>query len=111
MGSWKKNSNVIGLTGLVWSSLDKGIVWLGWFCVDSDSRGHGVGSNLLDFSIYKAKELDFKKLLLWTSTLPYERDAQGLYESRGLMIYDKERVWKNSLREKGYTLLYRELKL
>ncbi len=106
-----EDPKVVGLTGLAWDNDDSGIVWLGWFCVDSRKRGKKIGSKLLDYSIRQAKRRGFEKLRLWTSTLPFEKNAQGLYESRGLIIYDRERVRKTKSRKRGFTKLYRELEL
>ncbi|MCK4588871.1 MAG: GNAT family N-acetyltransferase [Nanoarchaeota archaeon] len=104
-------SKIAGLTGLAWSKSDRGKVWLGWFCVDPDYRGRGIGSRLLDHTINQAGRNGFREFRVWTSTLPSEREAQKLYESRGLIVYEKERIRKNKTRKQSYTHIYRRLRL
>ena len=96
---------VLGTTGLYTHKGDQNeAIWLGWFCVDPDYRGKGLGSRLLDYSIKKAKKEGFDYLRLWTTSSPNEKMAQGLYESRGFRIFDRKKDGR-------YTTLWRQLKL
>jgi GNAT superfamily N-acetyltransferase len=80
-------------------------IWLGWFGVNPEIRGRGIGRQTLEWSINTARERGYKFLRLWTTTDPEEAIAQKLYDSVGLSVY-KEELDKN-----GDTILYRELKL
>lgn len=104
------NRKVQGVIGLAWGKEDYD-AWLIWFCVNPGLRRQGIGSRLLDYSISQARGLGFSELNLRTSTRPGHADAQTLYESRGFEVYDRERKRKNKKRSKGYTVLYRALKL
>ena len=98
---------VLGKTGLYSLEKDKeDTYWLGWYCVDPESRGKGIGSKLLDYSIKKAKERDKKFLRLYTSTSPEEKAAQPIYDSRGFKITCTEQNTKSK-----FETIYKELKL
>ena len=103
----KKNKNVIGTTGFYTSKQDQNeAYWLGWWCVDEKYRNKGVGTELLEFIISKAKKAKKKFLRTYTSTDPYEEEAQKLYEKHGFKIFKEE-----SIPRKPYKKIYRELKL
>jgi GNAT superfamily N-acetyltransferase len=91
---------VLGTTGLYRYRKDADeAFWLTWFCVAPESRGAGVGAQLLDFSIAQARQRGAHFLRLYTSDDPNEAVAQNLYESRGLQVYETRN-----------RILYRELR-
>ncbi len=65
--------------------------WLGWFCVDINERGRGIGRKTLEWTIDRARTKGYRLFRLYTSTDPNEAEAQHLYESMGLKIYKRER--------------------
>lgn len=86
-----ETNKIVAVTGLYnRKEYPENEVWLGWFCVDPDMRGGGIGRKVLVWTIKRAKELGFEKMKLYTSTDPNESIAQNLYESLGLKIYKKE---------------------
>lgn len=97
---------VVGSTGLYQPGDevddDMDAVWVGWYCVRGDQRGKGLGRELLEWTIQKAKNEGYKKLKLYTSTDPNEARAQELYEKVGLKIVGQEPG------KSGYKTLYRE---
>ena len=96
---------VCGTTGLyVYKKDEHEAVWLSWFCVDPEQRGHGIGKKLIEFSIEKARECGKGFLRLYTTDHPSEAAAQGLYEKYGFVIFKKKKHGSD-------TYLYRELNL
>ncbi|MBI2507407.1 GNAT family N-acetyltransferase [Candidatus Woesearchaeota archaeon] len=103
----EKTKKIIGTTGFYTSSQDeKEAYWLGWWCVDEKYRNKGVGTKLLEFIINKARKAKKKFLRAYTSTDPHEYEAQKIYEKHGFKVFKEE-----SIPEKPYKKLYRELKL
>jgi GNAT superfamily N-acetyltransferase len=102
-----ESEKILGTTGLYSLEKDKNeTYWLGWYCVDPEFRGKGIGSKLLDFTIRKAGERGKKILRLYTSTSPQEKTAQLIYDSRGFEITGIEKDNKSKLET-----IYRELRL
>lgn len=96
---------VLGTVGLYRYRKDSDeAVWLSWYCVSPEARGQGVGACLLDFVIDKAKESGARYLRLYTGDDEIMAKAQGVYESRGLRVYEtRNRVF--------YRLIKRQLEL
>lgn len=69
-------------------------------------EGRGVGTQLLQFILNKARKEDKKFLRLFTSTDPKEWNAHRLYEKHGFRLV-KEEPWPNT----EFKKLYYELKL
>ena len=100
-----ENNEVVGTTGIYSLKKDEAeAVWMAWFCVDPGRRGQGIGKELVEHSIAMARARGKRYFRLYTSTLPCEAAAQGLYEKYHFRITEK----KNRL---FYHLLYRELAL
>ncbi len=59
------------------------------YCLAS-SRGKGLGKNLLEFSLVKAKELGFSRIVLETAS-PL-REAISLYKKYGFVEYKPEHL-------------------
>ena len=106
--AWEKTRKiVVGTTGLyAYREFGTEKFGLGWYCVDPDFRGKGIGSLLLDFTIQLARQKKRKFLELWTLTDPQEEKAHRIYEKRGFKITKKEK-----LPEEKYETVYMELKL
>jgi len=100
-----EKGEALGTTGLYAFAKDKvEAAWLAWFCVAPRQRGQGVGKQLIEHSIELARAQGKKCFRLYTSTIPSEAAAQGLYEKYHFRIIKKKnRVF--------YQLLYRELTL
>jgi GNAT superfamily N-acetyltransferase len=101
----KEVEKIVAITGFYQlDSHSEEEIWLGWYGVSVEFRGRGIGRNVLEWTINKAKGLGFKKFRLWTTDSPEEAIAQKLYESLGIKIYDK----KQEL-DKSYITYYREI--
>jgi len=102
-----EDGDVIGVTGLYKYLNDKDdSLWLGWTCVSPMVRGKGIGGQLVDFAIAKARSEGKQFLKLYTSNHPNEATAQYLYERRGLQI-----VSEKEIRGTPFKRIYRELEL
>ena len=102
------SGKVAGTTGLYCYEFDKEeACWLGWFCVDPNTRKKGTGTQLLQFSIREAKKQGKRFLRLYTSTDPNESNAHRLYEKHGFVKLSKEERWFNT----EFKMLFYELKL
>lgn len=109
-----KEEHVIGATGLYLDRDDKSVVWLGWFGVHPTHRRHGIGSELLSFTIAEAKRRGFSFLNLYTSSNENEKAAHHLYHKFGFMqsstdekidkIYFVKNLMEESMREKEITI-------
>lgn len=98
---------VVGTAGLYCYEKDRDkAFWLGWFCIAPSARNQGIGTELLQFSIEKAKEQGKKFLRLWTTTDPNELDAHRLYEKHEFRLKKEE-----PFADTGLKKLYYELKL
>jgi len=99
------DGRVLGTTGLYRYRKDAHeAVWLSWFCVAPESRRAGVGGQMLDFTIERARATGATFLRLYTSDVSNEAAAQRLYESRGLNIYQTRNRF-------FYRLIKREMRL
>ncbi|MFX1252174.1 MAG: GNAT family N-acetyltransferase [Promethearchaeota archaeon] len=85
--------------------------WLGWFCVDPQLRGKGIGTALLKYTINLAQKRGATFMRLYTSTHSSEKIAQTVYRNLGLKIIHVDP--KKHIDNKGeeYQLVYRELRL
>ena len=102
-----EDGDVIGVTGLYKYLKDRDdSLWLGWTCVSPIARGNGIGGQLVDFAIAKARSEGKKFLKLYTSNHPNEATAQYLYERRGLQV-----VSERELQGSNFKRIYRELDL
>lgn len=100
-------NKTIGVTGWYVETTDSpGIIWLGWYCVESGSRRKGFGKEILEWTIDQARNMGYKTMRLYTSTHPNEVAAQSLYEKVGLKLYDKKEA-----EDDGYVVLFREKEL
>ena len=79
---------------------------MAWFCLDPNVRGKGLGRQLLEWTMTKAKEEGYKVFRLYTSTDPNEAPAQKLYESIGLKVTEEK-----DDDETPYKILYRQCNL
>jgi GNAT superfamily N-acetyltransferase len=95
---------VVGITGLyvVWTQPDA--YWVGWTCVEPQSRGQGIGGKLLDFVIAQVRSEGKQVLRLYTSDQPGMAIAQKLYDSRGLKVVKEKQHCH-------FKRIYRELQL
>lgn len=88
-----ESKKVIGTTGLYCETEDENeAYWLGWFCVEPEFRGQGIGAKLLDFSINTAKAAGKKYLRLYSWTNPDSATAQILYKKRGFRAIGEEEI-------------------
>lgn len=100
-----KENKIIGTTGLYHLTKDpENTVWLGFYCLDADYRGQGLGRKILQWTLDQAKAEGNTTMLLYTSPNPGLDDAQKVYEKFGFVTTNKE--VKN-----GEVTLYMKLKL
>jgi GNAT superfamily N-acetyltransferase len=98
----KSVSGLVGLYTETNSPIDE--VWLGWYCVDSEHRGQGVGGKLLSFAIEQAKIMGKTKLRLYTTdSIEYE-DAIKLYKKLGFKLYRKYKSRRDGITKLWYSL-------
>ncbi len=99
------DGKVIGISGLyqVKEDSSEGVFWLGWFCIDPEHQGQGVGSMLLDYTIEQANKKNAQCIRLYTSTRPEEAKAQFLYEKKGFKVMSRE-----TKPDGQYEIFYRE---
>lgn len=101
----KTKNKVIGTSGLYHLTKDpKDTVWLGFYCLDVQYRGKGLGKEILQWTIDKAKKEGNTMLRLYTS---FNEDLRV-----ALVIYDKLGFVTTKIEEKDReTIIYKELKL
>jgi GNAT superfamily N-acetyltransferase len=81
---WQNDSKVLGIAGLHhynWGPKDN--VWLGWFALDPDLQGKGLGSNLFDEMVSLAKKMGFRKIFIETYMSPTFEKAGKFYQNKG----------------------------
>lgn len=103
----KKQKKVIGISGIYeyWKDMGEAS-WVGWFCVDPEQRGEGIGTSLLNTVLEEAKKTGKEYLRVYTSTEPNQKTANKMYDKLSFVIFKREDVnWSD------YTILYRQLKL
>lgn len=100
----KRGRGVIGLTGLQNMLADPAeIAWLGWVCIDPETRGRKLGRKTLEWTIDRARHDGCAILRLDTTDLPSQRRAQGLYDALGFV---ETKRYKRS--RDTYTVIIRE---
>lgn len=88
-----QSPQVVGLIGLYNHREDADeALWIAMFCVDPACRGQGIGKDLLNFAINKAKLAGKRYLRLYTSTDPNEAKAQTIYDKVGFRIIDRRPI-------------------
>ncbi len=90
---------------------EKGEWWLGWFGVVPGMRNLGIATELLQWTIDKAKRRGAIVLKLYTSDTPHEAVAQKLYDKFGFTTYNTELVVNPVDPSKNYSLIYKRLEL
>ena len=100
----RQTNQVIGTTGLYHLNEDPdGTVWLGWYCVDPKFQGKGIGKQILQWTIDKARSEGESILRLYTS--PEESPvAQLVYDKFGFKTTDIEQKADSKI-------VYKQLKL
>lgn len=74
---------VSGLAGLYGYESEPAELWLAWFGLRADVRGHGKGAALLDWIIGLARAENRRVLRLWTTDENEYARALQLYAARG----------------------------
>lgn len=90
VGLDESDNKVIGITGLYAKLLDPGAVWLGFYCIAPEHRGKGLGKQLLQWTINKARANGYTALRLYTTTSPLEAASHTLYEKLGFKTMDEK---------------------
>lgn len=79
---------VIGLVGLyTQTDDDERMLWLGWYCVDPQYRGHKIGGKLMDYVIRYAKKQGKQTLHLYTTGDNEYSAAREQYRKLGFEHY------------------------
>ena len=82
------DEHIVGLVGLYTQrEVNEDSVWLGWYCVDSQYRGHKIGSKLFNFAIDEAKNRHHKYLHLYTTADEEYAAAREQYHKIGFEQY------------------------
>lgn len=86
------SDSISGLIGL-YNNLDdeSDEIWLGWYCVNPELRGQGIGDKLLDFAINESRSRGKKVLNLYTTNEDKYASARRLYEKRGFIDVSKKK--------------------
>jgi len=100
----KNKDRVIGLSGIYIEDGELNSCSLGWFCVDKNYRGRGIGEALLEFSITQAKLQSMQFLSLYTDNSKMYHPAIALYKKYGFFEYEP-------LLKESENVLYFKLKL
>ena len=83
-----ESAKVIGLTGIYTEVTDaQEDCWLGWFCIDENYRGLGLGKKLFDLSIEQAQKYKKAYLHIYTSRDKRYETAVSIYKSYGFRAY------------------------
>lgn len=99
------NDKVIGTTGLYHLNRDpEKTVWLGFYCLEPEYRGKGIGKQVLSWTIEKAQTEGNTIMKLYTSPNEDLTTAQEIYDKFGFITTETEE--KN-----GETVIYKELNL
>jgi len=77
----------VGAVFLVWQSDE--IAKLRLLHVEASARGHGIGAQLVDACIAKAREAGYRKVVLWTNDVL--GSARRIYQARGFSLVEEER--------------------
>lgn len=56
--------------------------------VDADFRGRGIGKQLIDLCVHRARDVGYEKLVLWTQSVLVQ--ARHLYEQAGFTLVEEE---------------------
>jgi GNAT superfamily N-acetyltransferase len=99
----QSTGKAVGVTE--WYTVDtdpKGMIWLGWYCVDQTHRGKGFGRAILEWTVATVKDMGYTTMRLYTTTDPNEADAQILYEKMGFKLIGQEDEGRS------YITLFRE---
>lgn len=107
------DERVVAFTGLYryTGSEDDGEIWLGWFGVVPGMRNLSIGSDLLRWTIQRARYQNAKVLKLYTSDVENEKAVQVLYDKFGFKTYKTEPVVNTKDPSQNYTLIYKQLEL
>ncbi len=74
-------NRLVGITGIYTIETDENkAAWISWFCVDTNYRTRGIGKQLLEFTIARARQIGKQFLRLYTEKIPNEMQAHRLYE-------------------------------
>lgn len=102
----RSSDDIVGITGLQHKTGEHpSDRWLGWFCVEENARGYGVGKYVLNWTMNVARNMGCRTLRLWTTDTPNEAHAQVLYDRFGFLVYRVEPY------QDGYVRIYRERQL
>jgi len=103
----KVNGKVIGITGLhkeLWVAGDS--VCMGWFALDPEYQRRGIGSRMMERTIWIAREKGFKRLFVETYTGDDFESARNFYEKFG---FEKAGEIKDYVREGVNKIMYSKL--
>ena len=79
----KDEGRIIGITGHYPPEDDSKEIWLGWFGVLPDARGHGWGTMILHETCRIVASLGATEMHIYSGDRPEERKAHALYIRNG----------------------------
>jgi len=74
-------TGIVGLHHYEWGPPEN--VWLGWFAVEPECQGRGLGSSLMASICEHARSLGFRKLFIETYSSPAFDKARAFYARQG----------------------------
>ena len=81
----KVDGKVVGITGLYAYKVYPKDAWLGWFGVLEEERRKGYATEIVNFTMQKAKEMGYQSLHLYTDEED-NKDAVKFYEKLGMQV-------------------------
>ena len=97
---------VDGITGLYTKTKEPATAWLGWGAIRPECRKQGLGTLMYNHVTDIAREMNMKKVRVYTSTHPTEALARMKFDQHGFSTYKTRHILFTP-----YTMEYKELVL
>lgn len=80
----EEDGTVVGLVGIMRDEEVDDVVWLGYFAVDPAYHRRGLGKQLFDVAVAAARDANYRRLYVDTSSTPPFTAARAFYKAMGL---------------------------
>ncbi len=99
----ERKGKILGSIAIV--NIDNIQAQLRWFLIDPSLRGKGHGKKLLEESLTFCREMNFKKIILWT--INFLDAAIHLYIEYGFVFVEEKKhvIWGKEIIEQKYELM------